>query len=360
MSLWLIVPLFCYPSKMPPLPASIAALPKAELHLHLEGSVQPATMVALARRHSVVVTEDEVRRYYDYQDFYGFLEVFKWVTSYLRDPQDYALIAHDLGEELLRQNVVYTEITLSVGVMLLRKQSPEANFAAILAAAEAFEQRGLHMNWIFDAVRQFGADPAMRVVESAQRCASKSIVAFGIGGDELSVPTREFRPVYDQAANIGLHRLMHAGEVGGPDKIREAVELLGAERIGHGIAAIHDPALMDLLADRRVPLEICPQSNIRTGALARQLSGATATAASTEKRAAGIEHHPLPKLFRHGIPIVLSTDDPAMFHTSLLDEYRHAASMGVTEPELARLAEMSFAHAFAVPASRSAGLATAT
>jgi aminodeoxyfutalosine deaminase len=320
-----------------PLPETIASLPKAELHLHLEGSVQPATVCALTKRHGVVVTEDEVRHSYAYQDFNGFLEVFKWITSFLRVPQDFALITRDLGEQLLAQGVVYAEITLSVGIMLLRKQSPEANFDAILAATEPFERRGLRINWVFDAVRQFGAEAAMRVVDAAQRCASKSIVAFGIGGDELSVPTKEFQPAYDKAAAIGLHRLMHAGEVGGPEKIREAIELLGAERIGHGIAAIHDPALMDFLAERRIPLEVCPQSNLRTGALARQLS----------RTAARIEHHPLPKLFRHGIPVVLSTDDPAMFHTSLLDEYHHASRMGLTETELARLAQMSFDHAFA-------------
>ena len=149
------------------------------------------------------------------------------------------------------------------------------------------------------------------------------------------MPTAELRPVYDQAAALGLHRLIHAGEIGGPEKIREAVELLGAERIGHGIAAINDPSLMDLLADRRIPLEICPQSNIRTGALALQLG-----------RAARMEDHPLPALFRHGIPIVLSTDDPAMFHTTLRNEYEQAHQLGMTENELQRLAQMSFDFAF--------------
>src|SRR6266404_3440191 len=202
---------------------------------------------------------------YAYRNFSEFLETFKWVTSLLRDPRDYALITHNLAEQLLSQRVMYAEVTISIGVMLLRRQRPETNFEAILAAAEPFESRGLRMNWIFDGVRQFGAEAASRVVEAAKQCASKSIVAFGIGGDELSVPTKELRPVYEQAAALGLHRIIHAGEIGGPEKIREAVELLGAERIGHGIAAINDPALMDLLADRRIPLEICPQSNIRTG-----------------------------------------------------------------------------------------------
>jgi len=324
----------------PSLPGQIASLSKAELHLHLEGSIQPATVCALTARHGVHMTEEEVRQRYAYRDFPEFIEVFKWVTTFLREPQDYALIARDLAEHLLTQRVVYTEVTLSIGVMLLRKQRPEANFEALLRATEPFESRGLRFRWVFDAARQFGVDAAMEVVESAKRCDSKTIVAFGIGGDELSIPTGEFRPTYDRAGQIGLHKLMHAGEVGGPEKIREAIELLGAERIGHGIAAIHDPELMDLLAERKIPLEICPGSNLKTAALAKQLRRADAR----------IEDHPLPKLFRHGIPIVLSTDDPAMFQTTLHEEYRNAARMGLQEHELVRVVEMGFEHAF-VPTS---------
>lgn len=319
-----------------PLPSRIVALPKAELHLHLEGSIQPATVCALAARHGVDFTEEEVRHRYAHRDFNGFIDAFKWVTSFLREPRDFALVASDLCERLPGQGVVYAEVTLSVGVMLLRKQRPEANLEAILRACEPFEKRGLHLNWIFDAVRQFGAGSAMEVVAAAKSCASEKIVAFGIGGDELSVPTREFRSVYGAAATHGLHLLMHAGEVGGPDKVREAVELLHVERIGHGIAAAQDPALMDLLADRRVALEICPQSNLCTGALAKQLGRAEAAVAD----------HPLPHLLRHGVPIVLSTDDPAMFHTSLLAEYQNAAHMGLTEGELAQLVAAAFEHGF--------------
>src|SRR6266851_4601089 len=218
----------------------IASLPKAELHLHLEGSIRPATLCALAARHGILIAEEEVRRRYAYRGFPEFIEAFKWVTSFLREPQDYALIARDLAEHLLTQGVAYVEVTLSVGVMLLRRQQPGANFEALLRATEPFETRGLRFNWIFDAARQFGPEAALAVVDAARQCASKSIVAFGIGGDELSVPTKEFRPVYDCAAEIGLHRLIHAGEIGGPEKIREAIELLGAERIGHGIAAIQE------------------------------------------------------------------------------------------------------------------------
>jgi len=324
------------------LPASIVSSPKAELHLHLEGSIQPATVRALTARYNIVLTEDEVRQRYTYRDFTGFIDAFKWVTSFLREPRDYGLIARDLCEHLLTQGVVYAEVTLSIGVMLLRKQQPEANFEAILQATEPFEKKGLRINWIFDAARQFGTEAAMDVVNAAKRCQSKSIVAFGIGGDEMSIATRAFRPVYEQAADNGLHLLMHAGEVGGPDKIREAIELLHVERIGHGIAAAQDPALMDLLVDHRIPLEICPQSNIRTGALAKQLHLSDAR----------MQDHPLPQLWRHGIPIVLSTDDPAMFHTTLQAEYENAAQMGLSETELARLADMSFEHAFLTEAEK--------
>lgn len=320
----------------------IQAMSKAELHVHLEGSVRPAVAVALAARHGIKITEEEVRQRYGCNDFSGFIEAFKWVTSFLREPADFAVVAADLAEQLLAQNVTYAEVTLSVGVMLLRKQNPQANFEAILAAAEPFESKGLRLNWAFDAVRQFGADLALQVVNWAAACNSPRIVAFGIGGDELSRPSRDFQYVYKHASHCGLHRLIHAGEIGGPEKIRESVELLGVERIGHGIAAIHDAALMDLLASRRIVLEVCPVSNLRTGALARQLRMDTPT----------IQEHPLPRLMRHGIPVVLSTDDPAMFQTSLSEEYDYAESMGLTDSELSELVRAGFTYSFSLLAKR--------
>jgi aminodeoxyfutalosine deaminase len=314
----------------------IAAMPKAELHLHLEGSIRPPVAVALAARHGISISEEEVRQRYACTNFIAFIEAFKWVTSFLREPADFALVAADLAEQLLAQNVIYAEVTLSVGVMLLRKQNPQANFEAMAVAAEPFESKGLRVNWIFDAVRQFGADLAMQVVDWAKLCNSPRIVAFGIGGDELRIATRDFQSVYKHASHCGLHRLIHAGEIGGPEKIREAVEYLGVERVGHGIAAIHDVALMDLLAARRIALEVCPVSNLRTGALARQL----------QNDAASLQQHPLPQLVRHGIPVVLSTDDPSMFHTSVSEEYRHAQDMGLGDAELAQVVSNGFDFSF--------------
>ena len=317
-------------------PERIASLPKAELHLHLEGSIRPAIASALAARHGVELEEEEVRRRYEYTNFAGFLDAFKWVTSFVREPKDFALIAVDLAEQLLEQKVAYAEVTLSVGVMFLRQQQPEANFAAILKATEPFERRGLRLNWIFDAVRQFGAEAAMRVVQAARRCESRRIVAFGIGGDEMSLATKEFRGVYERAEEYGFHRLMHAGEIGGPEKIREAIEILGVERIGHGIAAIRDEGLMETLAERGIPLEICLASNLRTGALGVQLGKSTAT----------MEEHPLAEILRRGVAVTIATDDPAMFHTSLVEEYRNAWRIGLTEEEIARVAENGFRFAF--------------
>src|SRR5260370_16528484 len=146
------------------LPESVASLPKAELHLHLEGSIQPGTVCALTARHGVTVTGDEVRRRYAYQNFSEFLETFKWVTSLLRDPRDYALITHNLAEQLLSQRVMYAEVTISYAVFCLKKKNTESNFEAILPAAEPFESRGLRMNWIFYTDPHFSSEPPTRTL----------------------------------------------------------------------------------------------------------------------------------------------------------------------------------------------------
>jgi len=314
--------------------AFLRKLPKAELHLHLEGMLAPQRVMALARKYLVAVESGEVEARYNPRGFSQFLELYKWATSFLREPEDYALLAQDAVSSLHEEGIVYAEITLSIGVMLLRKQNVAANFAAL---REVFRQNaaaggGPKVQFIFDAVRQFGPAPAMEVARLAVEHKNDGVVAFGLGGDELSLPFSEFRAVYEFAGNNGLHLVAHAGETGGPEQIRDAIDLLRAERIGHGIAAIRSAALMNTLAERRIPLEICPTSNLRTNALDIQLNSARCK----------LEQHPLPKLFRHGIPVTISTDDPTMFHATLVEEYSAALRMGLAIEELLGINRTSF------------------
>jgi len=325
-------------------------LPKAELHLHLEGMLLPERVLSLAKKYSVALDADELHSRYDLRGFSQFLELYKWATSYLREPDDYALLAQDAASALHEQGVIYAEITLSIGVMLLRKQNVAANFRAIRrvfqrhAAAGPQSRKGPQVQFIFDAVRQFGAAPAMEVAHLASDLHNDGVVAFGLGGDELSLPLSEFRRAYRFASERGLHLVCHAGETGGPEQIKDAIDILGAERIGHGIAAIRSSAIMNTLASRKIPLEICPTSNLRTNALDIQLNSAHCKLAS----------HPLPSLFRHGIPVTLSTDDPAMFRTSLLDEYASALEMGLTLDDLLAINRTAFQHAFLSESDRQA------
>jgi aminodeoxyfutalosine deaminase len=316
--------------------AALRALPKAELHLHLEGTIEPSTVVELAARHGVTLTESEARARYSYSDFLGFLEAFKWATSFLRDPQDYTLITQRMAEKLISQNVVYAEVFVSVGILVRRQQDVESLFRAVYAAGVAAQEKGLRLRWIFDATRQFGADQTMEVARWAVRLKDLDVVAIGIGGDELSFPAKDFRAAYEFAASHGLHRHIHAGEVGGPQSVRDGLDDLHVERVGHGIGVMHDDSLMDALGASKIPLEVCPASNICTGALARQLG----------KPAAQLEEHPLKDLHRRGLMITLGSDDPAMFHTSLDAEYDSGIRMGLSPGELADIARNGFAAAF--------------
>jgi aminodeoxyfutalosine deaminase len=331
--------------KHAPLPEAVfIAIPKAELHIHLEGSIAPSTLVELAARHGVALKPEDTAPRYAPGTFDQFIENFIWITSFLRGPKDYALIARRFAESLQGQNVLYAEVTLSIGVMFRRNQDPAANFSALRDAAA--EVPGVQLKYIFDAVRQWGAAPAMEVARIAAELHSPDIIAYGIGGDELGLPTADLRPIYDFVASQGMHRLIHAGEIGGPEIVRESIELLGVERIGHGIGVMRDERTMDFIAARNIPLEVCPTSNLRTGALARQIGRPTA----------GYEQHPLPSFLRRGLPVTLSSDDPAMFETTVSDEYRHMHRMGLTPGEIVQLAENSFHRSFLGPDEKRAML----
>jgi aminodeoxyfutalosine deaminase len=296
-------------------------VPKAELHLHLEGSVEPETLYELDPSTSM----EEYRALYHYTDFDAFLRAFGSVGKRLRTPRDYTLITRRLLERLEAQNVRYAEIIIAAGVVLWKEQDFAAIFDAIGAAAA---ESAVEVRWILDAVRQFGVEPAMQVAVLAAERQDRGVVALGIGGSEERGPASWFHDVFAFAKREGLHLHAHAGESMGPESIWDALAL-GAERIGHGIAAVGDPALLRHLREKDIPLEICITSNLVTGVVPR------------------MEDHPVRRLFDSGVPIVLNSDDPAMFRCSLTGEYRLAAEQfGFTEAELGRIAENGFRYAF--------------
>jgi len=301
--------------------AAYHELPKAELHLHLEGSVTPETMRALAPE----VSNAEICERFRFSTFAGFLDCFKWVVERLRSPGDYALLTRRLLQELESQNVRYAEITLSAGVVLWKG----LEFAPIYEAVRQEAGRSaVAVRWNLDAVRHFGADHVMQVAQLAAERVSDGVISFGIGGDEQRGPAEWFTEAYRFAASRGLRLTAHAGETAGPESVWSALRL-GAERIGHGIRAIEDPALVEYLRDRDIPLEICISSNVATGAVP------------------ALREHPVRRLYDAGVPITLNTDDPGLFGTTLSREYEIAArEFGFSNEELAGIVRNGFRYAF--------------
>ncbi len=299
----------------------LADLPKAELHLHLEGAVEPETLHELDPSTPI----EDLRALYDYRDFDSFLKAFGAVGKRLRTPQDYALATRRLLARLAAQNVRYAEIILAAGVVLWKGQEFEPVFKAVGDAAAGSPVK---IRWIVDAVRQFGVEQAMQVARLAAQHVEHGVVAFGIGGSETLGPAEWFTEVFAFARSAGLRLTAHAGEGMGPESVWAALRL-GAERIGHGIAAAEDPALMRHLRERDIPLEICITSNLVTGVVKR------------------LEDHPIRRLYDAGVPITLNTDDPAMFRCTLEGEYRLAMDhFGFSEAELKSIADNGFRYAF--------------
>ncbi|HET9408871.1 MAG TPA: adenosine deaminase [Candidatus Sulfotelmatobacter sp.] len=312
--------------------AFIRQLPKAELHLHLEGSIEAATLAELFQQHGEAASAAE--DLYRYADFPSFLLAFKTVTDHLRTPEDYELITYRLMQRLKEENVLHAEVTVSVGVCLWRKQ----DFVQIFDGLERGRARGardfgVSVLWIFDAVRQFGAEPAQRVFELAAQFRDRNVAGVGIGGDEQKGPPELFRGVYAYAAAHELRLTAHAGETAGPESIWGALNLQ-AERIGHGVTAAQDADLIEELAYRQIPVEICLSSNLRTGVCK------------------AIAEHPAKSYFDQGLMITLNTDDPAMFGTTLSREYQLAQqTFGFTDEHLRELARNSFEASF-LPAEK--------
>ncbi len=300
---------------------AVPETPLAELHLHLEGSIDPENL----REIEPALTLEEIARETSYSDFAGFIRAFVWVNRKLKSPRHYAIIARRLFESLDAQGIAYAEVTVSAGVVLWKQQDLASVFEAL--STEAARARST-IRWILDATRQWGADTARPVFDFAAEHQRDGVVAIGIGGIEAEGPARWFGELYARARDRGLRLTAHAGETTGPDSVWEALEI-GAERIGHGIRSIQDPRLVAYLRDHNIPLEICITSNLRTGAVP------------------SLEEHPVKRLFDAGVPILLNTDDPALFECTLQGEYALAErAFGFTSEQIAGIMSNSHRYAF--------------
>jgi adenosine deaminase/aminodeoxyfutalosine deaminase len=311
-------------------------LPKAELHLHLEGTVAPETLVELSERHPAGrLTLEQARSLYRYVDFSGFLIAFKSITERLLAADDYELITWRMAQALAAQGVVHAEVYVSVGVVYYwRRIEFEPLFAGMeRARLRAEREFGITILWIFDAVRHFGVEEAARVFRKAAEMHREhaSVVGIGIGGDERRTGAEPFRELYAEAREAGLRLTAHAGETVGPESIWGALNI-GAERIGHGLAAQHDAELMGVLAERQVPIEICMTSNVRTGSCA------------------SLPEHPVRRYFDSGLMITLNSDDPTLFGSDLAGEYRLAErEFQFTQEQLREVASNSIEASFLPP-----------
>ena len=314
----------------------IQRLPKAELHLHLEGTIAPSTLAELSRRHDAEpITLAQAEDLYHFTDFTGFINAFKAVTGRLIAPEDYEFAAWRMIEALAAQGVVHAEVFISVGVIYMWRNHDLACFEPIFEGLERARIRGerelgISVYWIFDAVRHFSVEEAERVFRKAaeMRAAYPSIIGIGLGGDERRTGSEPFRHLYTEAKAAGLRLTNHAGETTGPEAIWEALAI-GSERLGHVLSAIADPELMDELKSRNIGLELNPTSNVRTGV------------------SSSFAAHPLRQYFDAGLLVTINSDDPAFFGSNLANEYLLAHSeQGFSRDELRQLAANSIRASF--------------
>jgi aminodeoxyfutalosine deaminase len=324
----------------------IRRLPKAELHLHLEGAILPSTLVELSQRHDKTpITLAEAEALYRFTDFSGFMDAFKAVTGQLIHPEDYELAAWRMMQQLAAQGVVHAEVYISVGVIYLWRNHDPAVFEPIFTGLERARERAhaelnLSIYWIFDAVRHFTVAEAERVFRKAaeMRPQYPSIIGIGLGGDERRTGSEPYRALYAEARQAGLRLTNHAGETTGPEAIWEALAI-GSERIGHAVSAIHDPKLLRELKARSTPMELNPTSNIRTGVCP------------------SFAAHPLRAYFDAGLLVTLNSDDPAFFGSDVANEYLLAHTvLGFTPEELAQLAANSIRASFLPESEKAAWL----
>ena len=286
----------------------IRRMPKAELHLHLEGSITPHTLLDLSRKNGVNIGVTDlagVEQLFRYDNFLGFLDVYRACARCLISGEDFERVAYELAIDLADQHVRYAEVMLSPAQHMQRNMDFNEILGGVAAGFDrAQRERGIMCRPAFDFGRQFSLEDALQAVELAQQGMRYGVVAFSIGGDEANYPPEPFVEVFAVARAVGLHVMAHAGEVAGAESVRGAIEMLGVDRIGHGFRVLEDPELTEFLARRRaITFDVCPTSNIRTGVVA------------------SFEAHPVRRMLDAGLPITLNSDDPTLFHTTITDEF---------------------------------------
>ncbi len=282
-------------------------IPKAELHIHLEGAIRPATLLQLAQRNGAVLpAQDEagLREFYRFRDFSHFIEVYFTITRCLHTPDDYYLIAYEFGSDCARQNIHYAEVTFSITTNVKYTGLPWETILDGLNAgrAQARAELGVDWRWVFDIVRDH-PETQDQVLDIALAARDRGVTALGLGGSEGRFAPELFERSFRRAREAGLARVPHAGEIAGPESVWGALRHLHADRLGHGVRCIEDPALVEHLRERQIPLEICPTSNVRLGVYPDYAT------------------HPLRDLWNQGVFITINSDDPPLFGADLNQEY---------------------------------------
>ena len=322
--------------------SQICRMPKVELHVHLEGSIRPATLLALAERNGVTLPATDVeglRRFYHFTDFPHFIRVYFAISRCLKTPDDFDLIAYEFGADMHRQAVRYAEVTFTPFTNVTNTGLPFDEVLAGLNAGRARAQAdfGVEFAWVLDISRDV-PDSRHQVAEWAVAGMDRGVVAFGLGGPEAGHPPEHYADAFATARAAGLHSVPHAGEVAGPDSVWGALRSLRAERIGHGVRSVEDISLLSYLRDRQVPLEVCPTSNLCLGVYPTY------------------KEHPLRLLWETGLLVTVNSDDPPMFDTDLVSEYQVLVDhMGFTIAELEQIS-LNAVRASFLPAERKAAM----
>ncbi|HET7762102.1 MAG TPA: adenosine deaminase [Phycicoccus sp.] len=297
----------------PGLAAFVAGLPKVELHVHHVGSASPATVAALAARHpdSPVPTDPAaLAEWFTFTDFAHFVDLYLAVVDLVRTPEDIRTLTYQVARDLAAQQVRYAEVTLTPYTSVVRGIPVEAYTEAVEDARTAAERDlGIVLRWVYDIPGESGLPAADATLRFALDHGPEALVGFGLGGPEIGVPRAQFEPHFAAARAAGLHSVPHSGESTGPESVWDALTLLGAERIGHGTSSVRDPALLAHLAERGIPLEVCPTSNVATRVVDR------------------LEEHPIAAIVEAGVTVTVNSDDPPMFGTTLNREYEIAAGL---------------------------------